>query len=213
VAFVSQFFIDTINAIWQVTGDYGLAIIIFSVLLNLLIAPAQHMQMASTRRLQEVAPLRQAIEKRYKGDSKRIQEETVRLYKEYNVSPTASCLPFLLQIPIIWIFFSVMRNFEYLGPANFLWIADLSQPDLWVLPILAGVTTFIQSKVTMPTATADGGGTSQMMLYMMPIFLIWISRQFPAGLALYWVTSNTFRTLQQLIFPPGGRGEPREAAS
>jgi len=209
LGFINQFFIDAINAIWQVTGDYGLAIIIFSVILRILIAPAQHIQMASTRRLREVAPLRQAIEKRYKGNPQRIQEETMRLYKEYNISPTASCLPFLLQIPIIWIFFSVMRNFEYLGPANFLWIADLSQPDLWILPILAGVTTFLQSKITMPPT--DGENFSQTMLYVMPIFIIWVSRQVPAGLALYWVVSNVFAVVQQLVYPPGGRGEPREA--
>jgi len=145
---------------FQLTGNYGVAIIIVSVILRILIAPTQHYQIISGKRLKEVEPLRKALEKRYKGDPKRLQEETSRLYKEHKVNPMASCLPLLVQIPIIWAFFTALRTFEYLGPANFLWIADLSQPDLWILPIIAGVTTYLQSKLTMPTGTDS---TSQMM--------------------------------------------------
>jgi YidC/Oxa1 family membrane protein insertase len=196
---------------FQLTGNYGVAIIIVSVILRILIAPTQHYQIISGKRLKEVEPLRKALEKRYKGDPKRLQEETSRLYKEHKVNPMASCLPLLVQIPIIWAFFTALRTFEYLGPANFLWIADLSQPDLWILPIIAGVTTYLQSKLTMPTGTDS---TSQMMQIMMPLLIIWFSRSFAAGLALYWVVSNIVSILQQLIVPAGGRRiAPEEAKS
>lgn len=208
--FLADFFTNSIQALYGFTGNYGWAIILFSVILRILIAPTQHMQVASSRRLREIDPLRKAIEKRYKGDQKRIQEETMRLYKEYKINPMASCLPLLLQLPIIWAFFTALRTFEYVGPANFLWIGDLAAVDPWVLPILSGITTYVQSKVTMPPSSDP---TSQTMLYIMPIFIVWVSRQFPAGLALYWVTSNVVSILQQFIYPAGGRGEPREAAS
>ncbi|MEW6031894.1 MAG: YidC/Oxa1 family membrane protein insertase [Bacillota bacterium] len=201
---------EAINAFFQVTGNYGVAIIIVSVILRLIIAPAQHIQVASTRRIKEVEPLKKQIEKRYKGDPRRIQEETLRLYREHKINPTAGCLPMLLQIPIIWAFFVALRDFDYQGAASFLWIADLSQPDPWILPLLAGVTTYFVSKVTTPV-TQDS--TSQMMLYMMPLLLVWFARQFAAGLALYWVVSNIVSVLQQLIYPAGGRDTAEGAVS
>jgi len=215
IAWLAELFEGAVQSLFEATGNYGWAIIVFSVILRILIAPTQHMQIASSKRLREVEPLRKAIEKRYKGNPKRIQEETMRLYREYNISPLAGCLPMLLQIPIIWAFFIALRTFEYQGDAGFLWIEHLGQPDPWILPIIAGVTTFLQAKVTMPASSGDSPqqATQQTFLYVMPLFIVWVSRQFPAGLALYWVVSNIVSILQQLIFPAGGRDEPREAVS
>ncbi|RJQ07642.1 MAG: protein translocase component YidC [Bacillota bacterium] len=205
---------DVIQYFFSLTGNYGWAIIILTVILRILIAPAQHMQIASTRRTKEIEPLRKEIEKRYKGDPRRIQEETMRLYRSHKINPFAGCLPLLIQIPIIWAFFGALRSLEYVGVPAFLWVADLSKPDPWILPVLAGVTTFLQSKLTLPAPT-DGDTTSQTMLYLMPLLIIWMSRSFAAGISLYWVASNIFAILQQLVYPAGKSRDrkPKEAVS
>lgn len=212
MSYLSSLLSDVIQTFYHLIGSYGWAIIVVSAILRILVAPAQHYQILSMRRMKEIEPLRKAIEKRYKGDPKRIQEETMRLYRAHKVNPMAGCLPMLVQIPILWGFFTALRNLHYLGPANFAWIANLAQPDPWILPILAGVTTFFQSKLTTPP-TSQNDSTSLMLLYMMPLFIIWVSRQFPAGLALYWVVSNVLSIVQQLVVPPGGRRPLKEEAS
>ncbi len=203
MSYISGWFGSLIQYFFHLTGSYGWAIIILSVLLRILTAPVQHMQVLSARRMQAVEPLRKAIEKRYKGDPKRIQEETARLWKEHKVSPTAGCLPLLVQLPILWAFFGALSHLQYQGTASFWWIADLSRPDPWILPILAGVTTFLQSKLTMPNTQTDTA--SQTMLYMMPLLILWMSRSFAAGLSLYWVVTNLLAIAQQVIYPAGGR--------
>ncbi len=213
MSYITKLLSDVIQYFFHLTGNYGWAIVIVSVILRLLVAPAQHAQIASVVRTKEVEPLRKAIEKRYKGDQKRIQEETLRLYRAHKINPMAGCLPLLIQLPILWAFFGALRSMNYAGVPSFLWIADLAKPDPWVLPILAGVTTFVQSKLTTPTTQADS--TSQMMLYMMPLLIIWMSRSFAAGLSLYWVVSNLFAILQQLVYPAGKNRtpKPKEAVS
>jgi len=213
LAYISHLLSDVIQYFFQVTGSYGWAIIIVSIILRIVVAPAQHVQMAQAKRTKVIEPLRKALEKKYKGDPKRIQEETMRLYKTHNIKPLAGCLPLLIQLPIIWAFFGALRALTYTGATSFWWIADLGQPDPWILPVLAGVTTFIQSKLTMPPTQGDT--TSSTLLYMMPLLILWMSRSFAAGLSLYWVVSNVLSIVQQLVYPAGGRTRPspKEAAS
>jgi YidC/Oxa1 family membrane protein insertase len=213
LAYISHLLSDVIQYFFQLTGSYGWAIIIVSTILRIVVAPVQHVQMVQAKRTKGIEPLRKAIEKRYKGEPKRIQEETMRLYKTHNIKPLASCLPLLIQLPIVWAFFGALRDLTYTGATSFWWIADLGQPDPWILPVLAGATTFIQSKLTMPPT--EGDTTSSTLLYMMPLLILWMSRSFAAGLSLYWVASNVLSIVQQLIYPAGGRSRPlpKEAAS
>lgn len=213
MSYITRLLSDVIQYFFHLTGNYGWAIIIVSVILGILIAPAQHLQIVSAKRTKEIEPLRKAIEKRFKGDPKRIQEETMRLYRAHKVNPMAGCLPLLIQLPIIWAFFGALRNLTYTGVPSFFWIADLSKPDPWILPILAGVTTYLRSKLTTPPT--EGDSTSQMIIYMMPLLIIWMSRSFAAGLSLYWVVSNLLSILQQLVYPAGKdrTPKPKEAVS
>ncbi|HEX6987960.1 MAG TPA: YidC/Oxa1 family membrane protein insertase, partial [Bacillota bacterium] len=103
-------------------------------------------------------------------------------------------LPLLIQLPFLWAFFAALRGYDFRADPSFLWIADLARPDLWVLPILSGLTTYLMTRMT---SSASGDPSQRVMLYAMPVFIGWVTRSFPAGLGVYWVTSNLFQILQQ----------------
>lgn len=148
------------------------------------------------RKLQELAPKQQEIQKKYKKDPQRAQQEIMKLYQKEGVNPFMGCLPLLIQMPILYALFMALRSFfdpvhhpAYvdMSRASFLWIGNLGTPDPIILPILAGLGTFLQQWVSMNRGAGAGDQTQRTMLYIMPIFMAWISRSFPAGLALYWV--------------------------
>lgn len=203
----------------RLTNSYGWAIIILSILFTLLTAPIQHMQLKTTQRTQEFDKLRKDIEKRYKGDKKRAQEETVRLMRQQGFNPMAGCLPLIVQMFLVIAFFGALRTVQYtVAPASFFWIPDLAKADPWILPALAGVSTFFRSKLTTPPSIdPNAAATSQLMLYIMPVFVAWMATKLAAGVAIYWVISNLVSALQQIVYPAGGKRpkepKPTEATS
>ncbi len=187
-------------------GNYGLAIILFTVLLKVVLYPLTLKQMKSMYLMQKLAPQIKEIQNKYKAkDPQKMQQKMMELYREHNVNPMAGCLPLLIQMPILFALFTALRNFNYVNieDASFLWIQNLSQInngpnigiDLYLMAFLAGITTFIQSKLT--TSMADP--TQRMMLYTMPIMIAYFATKVPAGLALYWVTFNILGIIQQYI--------------
>jgi YidC/Oxa1 family membrane protein insertase len=219
---LSYWILQAINYLTNLTGNYGWAIVILSVVLSLAIAPIQHMQIVNQSKTQEFDRLRKDIEKRYKGDKQRIQEETVRLMRSQKFSPLQGCLPMIIQMIFIFAFFGALRSLTYTEAPSFLWIKDLAKPDLFVLPALAGITTFLRSKLTTPTNADPAMQTQQrILLYGMPVFVAYMSLKFAAGLALYWVVANVVSILQQVFYPAGkqrgrkqpqpGQGEPKQA--
>ena len=179
-----------LNALYSFIDNYGIAIIVFTVLIRLIILPLYAAQLRSTTQMMNM----------------KLQE----LYKDEKINPAMGCLPLLIQLPIIWGLFGLLRNpMEYISNPdmvlavheNFLWVNDLSQPDLWVLPILAGVATFISMKITQSSAGAAGAaaGSMKAMQYFMPIMIVWMGRTLPAGLCLYWVISYLFQVVQTKI--------------
>ena len=136
---------------------------------------------------------------RYKNDPQRMQQEVMRLYRERGVNPLGGCLPNLLPLPVLFALFFVFQNtIEFRGAPFALWIQDLSRPDpYYVLPILMGVTMFIQQKLS-STAQADNP-QMKMMLYFMPAFLTFIFLNLAAGLVLYYTVSNVLTFVQQLM--------------
>lgn len=196
---------NSINFFYNLSGNYGMAIILVTVAIRLILLPLTWSQSRSMRKMQLLQPEIKKLQEKYKNDKQKINEETMKLWKENNVNPAAGCLPFLVQLPVLWAFFIALREFDFIGAANFLWIQDLSLADpLYLLPILAGLTTYWQTKMT-TSASADS--SQQWMVYLMPVFIAWISTQFPAGLSLYWVTSNLFSIAQQYGIMYGERGE------
>lgn len=194
-----------INWLYELTAmvnlpNYGLAIILFTILLKLVLYPLTLKQMRSMYMMQQISPKIKEIQSKYKGkDPQKMQQKMMELYREHNVNPMAGCLPLLIQMPILIALFQALRAFVYADQSHaaFLWIENLSvvNNELFLLPILAGVSTFIQSRMT----TSMEDQTQKIMLYTMPLMIVYFTTQVPAGLALYWVTFNILGIVQQYV--------------
>ncbi|MFZ5590796.1 MAG: YidC/Oxa1 family membrane protein insertase [Bacillota bacterium] len=181
-------------------GNYGLAIILFTIIIKVLLYPLSLKQMKSMFMMQQLAPQIKEIQDKYKNkDPQKMQQKIMELYRENNVNPMAGCLPILVQMPILIALYRALLHFNYknVAHAKFLWIANLSHigDPYYILPVLAAATTYLQSRLT--TNMADQ--TQRMMLYMMPLFIGWICTTVPAGLGLYWVMFNVLGIGQQYL--------------
>lgn len=185
--------------------SYGLAIVIMTVIVKLLLYPLTKKQIESTKAMMEIQPKMKAIQEKYKNDKERLNMELANLYKNEGVNPLAGCLPLIVQMPIMIGIFYGIRDFHYAGPSSFLWMESISVPDpTFILPILSAVTTFIQSKQTMPDT---GAAQNKIMLYFMPLFIGYISLEFPAGLVIYWVVMNIMQIAQQAMMNKAAAGK------
>ena len=180
--------------------SYALAIIILTVLIKIVLFPLSFKQAKSMKNMQKIQPELQKIQKKYKNDKEKLNKASMELYQKYNVNPAAGCLPLLVQMPILFALFNSLRSypFEPVEHATFFWISNLTNPDpLYILPILVGIATFFQSKLT--AATSGPAAQNKMLLYFLPVMIGYISLKFPAGLCLYWVVFNVMGVLQQFI--------------
>lgn len=176
--------------------NYGIAIILLTVIIKMALYPLSHKQMKSMLAMQQLQPKIKEIQDKWKNkDPKKMQQMIMDLYKEHNVNPAAGCLPLLVQMPILIALYRSLFQFPYINEAHakFIWVHLSDKDPYFILPILAGATTYLQSKMT--TSTSDP--TQRMMLYTMPVFIAWISSTVPAGLALYWVVFNVVGSIQQ----------------
>lgn len=203
MSFLAQPFGVLLKLIYDLIGNYGLSIIVFTIVTKLLLVPLTMKQMKSMKQMQEIQPKLKELQEKYKNDKEKLNIKTMELYKEQNVSPFGGCLPLLIQFPIIIGLFAVLREPVLYGIAAeaidvpFLWLPSLLTPDKsLVLPILAAITTYLSS-ATMSQNQTDQ--TQKMMTYMFPVLIFWWGRSFPAGLTLYWVVSNAFQVVQQLV--------------
>ena len=199
---LSSFVQQVVAHIYELTRligepSYGLAIIIMTILIKLILSPLTAKQIASTRAMSRIQPKMKELQARYKDDKVTLNQKMSELYKSEGVNPLAGCLPLLIQMPItIGIFYGI-RDFQYAGPSSFLWMQSIDDPDpYYILPILSALTTFIQTKQTMPPSDNPQG---KIMLYFMPLFIGYISLKFPAGLVLYWVVMNIMQIGQQFL--------------
>lgn len=197
-----------LKLIFDLTNNYGLSIILFTILTKILTLPLTLKQNKSMKEMQEIQPKLKKLQEKYKKDPEQLNIKTMELYKEHNISPFGGCLPLLIQFPIIIGLFAAIREpglyvfesqaaYEAIN-TSFLWMTNLADPDPWILPLLAGITTYLSSA----TMIAKGGKVDQsqkIMTYFMPIMIFWWGKSFPAGLTLYWAISNTFQLVQQLI--------------
>jgi YidC/Oxa1 family membrane protein insertase len=184
-------------------GNYGWSIIILTILINVAMFPLRHKSVVSMRRMQEIQPQVKAIQDRYANlkmtdpAKQKMNTELMSLYREAGVNPASGCVPMLLTLPVLFAFYSMLSVAIELRGAPFAgWIHDLSAHDpLFITPILMGITQFFQTKMT-PTS-ADPA--QQKMMMFMPLvmmsFFIWA----PAGLVLYWTTSNLWAIGQQVL--------------
>ena len=151
--------------------------------------------------MSSIQPKIKAIQEKYKNDKEKMNEEMAKITKDENFNPMGGCLPMLIQLPIIWGLFTLLRNpIKYIADENmifavhqsFLWIKDLGQPDLWILPIAAAVSTYISFAMTQQLTGQNemmggqGKSMNMIMKYFFPLSILWLARAYPAGLAIYW---------------------------
>ena len=195
----------------RVTGNYGIDIILLTILIKILFFPLTQKSMASMRKMQELAPVLNKLKEKYKGDMTRINQETMNLYKTYKINPLSGCLPMLAQIPVfIALYKGLLVTIELRHAPFFLWINDLSAPEyLWdihlagftlpirLLPLLMGISMVIQQKMT-PSASMDP--MQQKMMLLMPVVFTFMFWGFPTGLVIYWLVNNILSIGQQWLY-------------
>lgn len=164
----------------------------------------------STANMTSLQPKMNAIQKKYANDKEKMNEEMSKLYKEEGFSPLGGCLPALIQMPIIMGLFALLRQpMSFMDDSmlfaiheKFLWISDLSQPDLWILPILAAVATFISFSASTKQTQSAGQGKAMtlIMKYFFPLMILWMARTYPSGLSIYWFISQFIQIFYNLHF-------------
>ncbi len=177
-------------------GSYGLAIILLTIVIKMILYPLTVKQVKSMKAMQELSPKMKKLQEKYKDKPQIMQQKVGELYKEAGVNPLAGCLPLLIQMPILMGMYYALYNFQYPSPeaAAFMWLPSMSDPDpYYILPVLSALTTFLQQKQT----TTEMNQQMKIMMIGMPIFIGWISLNFPSGLVLYWVTMNVVQIAQQ----------------
>lgn len=203
----------------ELVGNWGWAIVLLTLVINLLLVPLKHYSFVSMRRMQKLAPQMQRIRDRYKKVKptdpryQQMNQEIMSLYKEHKVSPVSGCLPMLLMIPFFFAFYRLLMASIELRHAPFLlWIQDLSQFDpYFVLPILMGVSQIAIQKMT-PQTTVDP--VQAKIMQFMPIMFTFILAWAPAGLVLYWFSNNLVSMVQQVLTNRWlGRGEDEGGAA
>jgi YidC/Oxa1 family membrane protein insertase len=189
-------------------SNWGLVIIVFSILIKLITMPLSTGQMRSMRKMQVLQPKVAEVREKYKDDAKKMNEELLKVYRTYGVNPAGGCLPMVLQMPILFALYSVLRNTIQLRQADFaLWIHDLSIPDslfhfgtklpfigdqMSGLTLLLVITMFVQQIFTVTDPRQKS------MAYIMPILFIFMFNNLPSGVALYYFMFNIFGLAQQL---------------
>jgi YidC/Oxa1 family membrane protein insertase len=200
---ICQALLNILNTLHSFLGNYAAAILALTTIVKLSLWPLQNKATSSMRRMSALSPKIQELREKYKDDPTRMNQEVMKLYKEYGINPVGGCLPMLIQIPIFFGLFTMLRQAVELRGASFLWIKDLSQPDTvghlpilgWpinVLPLIMAATSFWMTHLT----PKSGDPTQQRMMMFMPIIFIVFCYNFAAALALYYTAQNLFSILQ-----------------
>ena len=192
-------------ALYRLTNNYGWAIIIMTIIIQILVLPLTLKSFKAMAGMKKIQPLMKDIQTKYKNDPKRLQAEMMNLYRTHKVNPFGGCLPMLLQLPIFWALFQTLRNaYELRYSPWILWVKDLSASDSLfymgsisfnMLPLIMGLIMFLQQKLT--TATSDP--TQRKMMYIMPIIFTLMFWGFPSGLVLYWLTNSLVSIIVQFF--------------
>jgi YidC/Oxa1 family membrane protein insertase len=200
---ISVFFLKALRWIYGIVGNYGVAIILLTLGIRIVLFPLMHTSTVSMRKMAKVQPKVKEIQAKYKKKKSdpqaraKMNQEMMALYKEEGVNPMAGCLPLLVQLPLLWSLYRLFLSAIELRHAPFvLWITDLSIKDpLYVTPILMTVTMWLQQRL----APQAGDPQQQRLMRMMPLIFGIMFLQFPSGLVLYWLTNNVITIIQQEI--------------
>ncbi|SFL88409.1 YidC/Oxa1 family membrane protein insertase [Halanaerobium salsuginis] len=192
----------SLDFIYNIVGNYGLAIIIFTIIIKLILYPLTAKQTRSMREMQEIQPQMKKIQEEYADNKEKQQEEMMKLYQQHGVNPAAGCLPMIIQMAIlIPLYRTIFALGDKMANEAFLWIGtltngSLAQPDI-ALVILNALVMLGQTHITQKISGGDQKANK--MMYLMPLFIVFIGFSLPAGVLLYWFTSTLFTVGQQYI--------------
>ena len=202
-----------LNWFYKLIGNYGVAIILLTIAISVLLYPLTRKSLSSMKEMQKIQPEIEKIKKECANNPQKLNKETMELYKRHKINPLGGCLPMLLQFPVFISLYQVLTRSVELKGASFLWIKDLSEPDaiytlkfsipmignyINILPILMAISTFAQQKMSMPGG--DASEQQRIMSKIMPVFLGVIFYNMPSGFVLYWLTNTIVMLLiQELI--------------
>lgn len=205
VGFICKLLMHSLVGIHSLVGNWGLSIILMTLIIRVAFWPLTAKAARSAKQMAKIqGPIKELREK-YKDDPQKLQKKTLELFQEHKINPLAGCLPLLIQMPIFFALFFMLRSASELRFADFLWIRDLSLPDTVAylkgfpfnpLPIVMAVTMYLQMRMT-PSPSMDS--TQQKILRMMPFIFLFFCYNFSSGLVLYWTVSNLFSIGQQVV--------------
>lgn len=226
--FIYQALGALLGGVYGFVGSYWLSIVIFTIIVKVVLVPLSFKQIQSTKAMSDVQPKLKQLQDRYKDDKETLNIKMMELYKEHNINPLAGCLPLLIQMPVLFGLFGVLRNpatYVFDGSEalasealsqGFMWVQNLSAPDTigafintgvpfinglpGVLPLLAALTTYL-SMVLTSGKQQQANQQMKTMQTMMPLMILWFGATMSAGLMIYWVVSNIFQMAQQYIVP------------
>ena len=207
LSWVCKPLVPLLNFFYKIIPNYGVAIILLTLLVRIVFWPLTHKSTESAKRMRDVQPKIKTIQEQFKDDPHKLQQEIWKVYRENKVNPFSSCLPMLVQMPVFIALYTVLRSAVELRFAPFLWVLDLSEPEnlfagllpfapnfsLNILPLVMAAVTIVQSKLT----PAMGDPAQQkMMTWMMPLMMLFFFYSMPAALSLYWTISTILAIVQ-----------------
>ena len=198
---LQQFFAFLLNTTDKYVGNFGISIIVVTILIKILLLPLTLKQDKSMKEMKKLQPELEKIKKDYAHDKQMLNIKTMELYREHKVNPLGGCLPLLIQLPILIALFGVLRNGIIPQDSSFLWLKLSDKDPYYILPILNGAVSFFQQKLM---GSADSNPQMKNMMYIFPIMMIYISYKMPSGLQLYWLTSSILAVVQQYFIMKKG---------
>ncbi|MCP4252809.1 MAG: membrane protein insertase YidC, partial [Candidatus Scalindua sp.] len=214
---ICKVLVKILNTVYGAIPNYGVAILVLTFLVKLVLFPLTRKSQMSMVRMQQLQPLIAKLKEKHKGDKKKVGQEQMKLFKEHGANPMSGCLPMMLQMPVFFALFRTLQSSFEMRQAPFVaWIGDLSAPDQlfqlpfslpvlgeWfnLLPILMGVASFVQMKLTPKNTSGDDpqAKMQQRMMQMMPLLFPIMLYNFASGLALYWTTSTIISIGEQVL--------------
>ena len=220
---ISIWFGQLLKLFYDMSNNYALSIILFTIVTKFILLPLTFSQMRSMNAMKTIQPKVDEINKKYKGNPQKQSEKLSQLYKENRVNPAAGCLPLLIQFPILIAMYRVVREpikYVFLNETaynlvdkGFFWIKSLEVPDViaiqginlpYILPVLSALFTYVQMQMSMSrssssSSNATAEGMNKTMTYMMPLMMLVWGVNLPAGLILYWATGTLVQILQQYL--------------
>ena len=198
---LKQFLALLLTTTDKYVGNFGVSIIIVTILIKIALLPLTLKQDKSMKEMKKIQPELEKLKEKYANDKQMLNIKTMELYKEHKVNPLGGCLPLLLQLPILFALFGVLRSGIIPADSSFLWLKLTDKDPYYILPILNGAVSFFQQKLM---GSADSNPQMKNMMYIFPVMMIYISYRMPSGLQLYWLTSSILAVVQQYFIMKKG---------